>query len=144
MSPTQMSTVRKEFVSLWPHSRLTDAEWSVVVEKSARFPIDTDQASAALRNLKATADGPPSVAGILGALRNATPQTVNITTGELAAMTDRRSPGFALAEQTDELGMTSFERRVRDDPAFRVFARKAGRLIAERLDEIRRKAGVLA
>lgn len=122
MSPSEAQGIRSAHARLWPQSRWNDEEWSVVYEKAARIDIDPDQVQAALRNLKATVDGCPSVAALLGALKQAEgpkapPSTRHVTEAV-----------YGYQHEYDENGHTSFERRVIDDPRFREYARKAGRL----------------
>lgn len=135
MTPTEVQQTISEFSTLWPKARRTPKEWVVFSDKAERINIDFPQAQAALANLLATSSKYPRVADLLRVLKQAEtlPQRMQ------AASTPQQQHAQDLY-LTDEHGMTSFERRVRDDPKFRVYARKAGRLSAERLDEIRAKA----
>lgn len=132
MNTGEVAAVRAKFCKLWPQSRWTEDEWSVVYEKAARIGIDSAQAEAAMRNLKATIDGCPSVAVLLGALKQAEgPKVVQVRREVLEAV-----QGYP--HDLDENGHTSFERRVLEDPAFAKYARQAGRLPKSREAAIKR------
>lgn len=139
MTPLEIMSAKTTFGQLWPHSRMTDVEWGVVAEKACRIDIGSDQATAALRNLKATTDSPPGVAATLAALRAA-------EGGQQQAQPQRPTGrqeenwGHRAAEMRDQYGLTSFERRVLDDPKFEAYARKSDLLDADRLKSIMARA----
>lgn len=139
MTPIEIGTAKTVFGQLWPHSRMTDMEWGVVIEKAARIDVNSEQAAAALRHLKATTEHPPSVAATIAALKSAEGPRRSQQTQQ-PTESDTRTWGFRAAEMRDEYGLTSFERRVLDDPKFAAFAKKAGNLDAERRREITARA----
>lgn len=143
MTPSEIMSAKATFGQLWPHSRMTDMEWGVVAEKAWRIDITAEQATAALRNLKATADAPPGVAATLSALKAAEGPKVQ-RQAQPATNRERQAWGFRAAEMLNERGLTSFEQRVLDDPKFAAFAKKAGQLDADRLKEIKAKSGATA
>ena len=74
MTPSDLTETRAIIQHLWPRSRWDDSEWSVFMERAAGLAIDSSQANAALRNLKAESDKYPTVAGLLKAMTNAAPR----------------------------------------------------------------------
>lgn len=123
----------------WPKVKWAIDEWAEFDTGCARIPIDLDSAREALGNLKRNSEKYPTVAGLLKALSG--------------AIQKFHKPGATPTGQVytrpeierDQDGLTSFERRVIDDPKFRVFARRAGRLPPERermlVGEIDQSAG---
>jgi len=125
MTPSERDTLAATVRNLWPRVKWGPGEWSVLDEKSAHITIDSAQATAAVRNLKATSDKYPTVANVLGALRRA-----ENTPAVGAASPLPSTKQLPEIERLD--GLTSFEWRVIQDPAFRVFAKRNGRLPTER------------
>lgn len=133
MTNTEIDILANTIRGLWPRIARgafawSPAEWSVLDENAARIEITPDQAVIAVRALKARSDKYPVVSAVLAALK----------TAENRPHVGAASPmprGYVRPEplkELDEYGFTSFERRVIDDPRFRPFARKHGRLSDER------------
>ena len=134
MTPTERDSVAATIRTLWPRVKWGPGEWSVLDESAGRIHIDTEQATAAIRNLKATSEKYPTVAAVLGCLRRAENKP---SIGPASAL-----PGARPLPEIDRLdGLTSFEWRVIQDPRFREFARKHGRLSPEREAQIEALAG---
>lgn len=79
MNASDATATRAIVASLWPRTSSgrfawTAMEWSTFIESCGRLSISTDQADAALRNLKATSEKYPSVAGLLKAMKSASPE----------------------------------------------------------------------
>lgn len=134
MTPTDTGTAAQIIRSLWPRCRWEAEEWNLFAEKVAHIEIDAEQARAALRNLKATSDKYPTIAAVLKALANA--QAKKIRTAEAA-----EAKGYTRPVIDTVGGLTSFEWRVIQDPRFREFARKHGRLSPEREAQVEALAG---
>jgi hypothetical protein len=139
MTITETTTLKSLFTQLWPHSRMTDMEWGVLAEKAAKIDVSVEQATAVLRELKATIGPPPNVAEVLAALKGAQQARGPYHQPQQPGEKDTRSWGYRAAEMRDEQGLTSFERRVLDDQEFEKYARKAGILTSDRLKEIKAK-----
>lgn len=122
MTPTDVQATVNTIKALWPKCvTRTPEQWSVFIEKCSGIESEHAQAVAALRQLLASSDKYPTVHMLLTAIKN---------TEQRAPDAPRRSPtGQSYTPphiERDQDGLTSFERRVIDDPDFRTFARKVG------------------
>lgn len=125
MTPSERDSMAATVRNLWPRVKWGPGEWSVLDESAGRIHIDSEQAAAAIRNLKATSEKYPTVAAVLNALRRAENRPAIGPANPL--------PGARTLPEIDLIGgMTSFEWRVAQDPKFREYARKQDRLSDER------------
>lgn len=125
MTPSERDSMAATVRTLWPRVKWGPGEWSVLDESAGRIQIDSDQATAAIRNLKATSDKYPTVAAVLSALRRAENKPAIGPASPL--------PGVNRLPEIDRVdGLTSFEWRVLNDPAFRAFAKRNGQLPPDR------------